>query len=122
LNGRAEVRLMFGEGFDVLGHHGFAGTEAGWRWRGGAPADELLFDLGAGIEPWDGGLLMLQSFSILSTGEVAGAYRRYGLSKLQLSAAQRLASRLWIQLGVVGTVAGADRGELGMVLGLWERF
>jgi hypothetical protein len=122
LNGRAEVRLMFGEGFEVLGRHGFAGAETGWRWRGGAPADEFLFDLGTGIEPWDGGLLMAQSFSILSTGEAKGAYRRYGLAKLQFSAAQRLASRLWVQLGVVGTVAGADRGELGMVFGLWERF
>jgi hypothetical protein len=122
LDGRAEVKLMFGQGFEVLGRHGFAGTEAGWRWRGGAPADEFLFDLGGGLEPWDGGLLMLQSFSILSTGEATGANRRYGLSKLQFSAAQRLESRLWVQLGVVGTVAGADRGELGLVLGLWERF
>jgi cellulose synthase/poly-beta-1,6-N-acetylglucosamine synthase-like glycosyltransferase len=122
LNGRAEMRLMFGEGFEAFGHHGFAGAETGWRWRGGAPADEFLFDLGAGIEPWGGGLVMLQSFSILSTGQATGAYRRYGLLKLQLSAAQRLDSHLWVQLGVIGAVAGADRGESGMVLGLWERF
>ena len=122
LNGRAEARLMFGEGFEALGRHGFAGVEAGWRWRGGAPADEFLFDIGAGLEPWDGGLMMLQSFSILSTGEARGAYRRYGLSKLQLSAAQRLESRIWVQLGVVDAVAGADRGELGVFFALWERF
>ncbi|HXJ01046.1 MAG TPA: glycosyltransferase family 2 protein [Micropepsaceae bacterium] len=122
LNGRAEARLMFGGGFDVFGRHGFAGVETGWRWRGGAPADEFLVDLGGGIEPWDGGLLMLQSFSIVSTGEARGAYRPYGLSKLQLSAAQRLVSSVWVQLGLVGAVAGADQGELGVVFGVWERF
>ena len=122
INGRAEARLMLGQGYEVLGRHGFAGIETGLRWRGGAPADELLFDLGAGIEPWDGGLLILQSFSIFSVGEARGAYRRYNLTKFQFSAAQRLESRFWLQLGIVGTVAGADRGEVGMVLGLWDRF
>ena len=122
LNGRAEARLMFGEGFELLGRHGFAGVETGWRWRGGAPADELLFDLGGGIEPWDGGLLMLQSFSILSTGEARGAYRRYGLSKLQFSGAQRLTSSIWVQLGLVGAIVGVDRGEMGLVFGVWKRF
>jgi hypothetical protein len=122
LNGRAEARLMFGRGFEVLGRHGFTGLEAGWRWRGGAPADELLLDVAAGIEPWDGGLLMLQSFSIRSIGEARGAYRPYSLSKLQLSFAQRLATQLWVQLGVVSSVAGADRGEAGLIVALWERF
>jgi cellulose synthase/poly-beta-1,6-N-acetylglucosamine synthase-like glycosyltransferase len=122
LGGRGEIRLMFGEGFEVFGRHAFSGVETGWRWRGGAPADEFLFDLGAGFEPWEGGLLMLQSFSILSTGAAHGAYRRYGLSKLQFSGAQRLTESLWLQAGVIGTIAGADRGQAGVILGLWERF
>ena len=122
INGRAEARLMYGQGFEALGRHGYAGVETGWRWRGGAPADELVLDLGTGIEPWDGGLVMLQSFSIFSMGEARGAYRRYSLSKLQLSAAQRLESHFWLQLGIVGAVAGADRGELGLILALWDRF
>jgi hypothetical protein len=63
---------MFGQGYEVFGRHGFAGVETGLRWRGGAPADELLFDLGTGLEPWEGGLLMLQSFSIFSVGEARG--------------------------------------------------
>jgi hypothetical protein len=122
VNGRAEARLMYGLGFEALGRHAYAGVETGWRWRGGAPADEVVLDLGTGIEPWDGGLVMLQSFSIFSVGEARGAYRRYSLSKLQLSAAQRLESRFWLQLGIVGAVTGADRGELGMILALWDRF
>ena len=122
LNGRAEVRLMFGQGFEIMGHHAFAGAETGWRWRGGAPADEYLLDLGAGIEPWQSGLIMLQSFSIASGGQARGAYREYDLSKLQFSVAQRLTAYLWVQAGVVGAVAGVDRGQTGGVLGFWWRF
>jgi hypothetical protein len=122
LDGRAEARLMFGQGFDLISRHFFAGMETGWRWRGGAPADELLFDFGAGVEPWEGGLLMLQSFSIASIGEARGAYRRYELSKLQLSIAQRLNARIWLQAGFVDAIAGVDRGEAGAVLGVWWRF
>jgi len=122
LNGRAEARLMYGQGFEMLGRHAFASMETGWRWRGGAPADELMLDLGVGMEPWGSGLLMLQSFSIVSTGPAGGAYRRYQLSKLQFSIAQRLTPALWVQAGLVGTVAGAGAGEAGILLGLWRRF
>ncbi len=122
LNGRAEARAMFGEGFDLFGRHGFAGVEAGWRWRGGAPADELVLDTGAGIEPWEGGLLMLQSFSIRTTGTAKGAYTGYSLSKLQLSLAQSVGPHVWLQFGILSVVAGSDRGETGLVLSFWERF
>jgi len=121
LAGRAEARLMFGHGFEVLGRHSFASLETGWRWRGGAPADEFLFDFGAGMEPWDSALIMLQSFSIASTGVATGAYRRYSLSKIQLSIAQRLSGYLWVQVGMVDAVAGVDRGEVGAVFGFWWR-
>ena len=121
LAGRAEARLMFGQGFDVLGRHSFAGLETGWRWRGGAPADEFLFDMEAGMEPWDSALIMLQSFSIASTGVASGAYRRYSVSKLQLSIAQRLNGDLWVQAGMVDVVAGVDRGEVGAIFGFWWR-
>jgi hypothetical protein len=112
---------MFGHGFEVLGRHSFASLETGWRWRGGAPADEFLFDFGAGMEPWDSALIMLQSFSIASTGVATGAYRRYSLSKIQLSIAQRLSGYLWVQVGMVDAVAGVDRGEVGAVFGFWWR-
>ena len=121
LAGRAEARLMFGQGFDVLGRHSFAGLETGWRWRGGAPADEFLFDMEAGMEPWDSALIMLQSFSIASTGVASGAYRRYSISKLQFSVAQRLNGDFWVQAGMVDVVAGVDRGEVGAIFGFWWR-
>ena len=113
---------MFGEGFELFDRHGFLSAEAGWRWRGGAPADEFLLDFGTGMEPWASGLVMLQSFSIFAASGATGAYRRYDLSKLQLSVAQRLLDYLWVQAGVVGAIAGIDRGETGAVLGFWWRF
>jgi len=86
------------------------------------PADEFLLDFGTGIEVWASGMIMLQSFSILSTSGATGAYRRYDLSKLQLSLAQRLLDYLWVQAGLVGAIAGVDHGETGAVFGFWWRF
>jgi hypothetical protein len=51
-----------------------------------------------------------------------GAYRRYDLVKLQLSLAQQVTPRWWVQAGVIGAVAGADSGDAGAVLALWSRF
>ena len=113
---------MFGEGFDVFRRHAFAGMEAGWRWRAGPPADEAVLDAILGIDPWPSALLMLQSFAISSTGSASGAYRRYDLIKLQLTLAQRLTPRWWIQAGLIETAAGKDAGETGAVLALWLRF
>jgi hypothetical protein len=122
LDGTGEARLMFGEGFEVLDRHAFAGIEAGWRWSGGPPADELVLDTVAGVAPWESALLMLQSFAISGTGDARGAYRRYDLVKLQLTLAQRIAEHWWVQAGGIATVAGADSGEAGAVVALWWRF
>jgi hypothetical protein len=122
IDGTGQARLMFGEGFEVLGRHAFAGIEGGWRWRAGPPADELLLDTVLGIAPWESALLMLQSFSISSLGQARGAYRRYDLVKLQLSLAQRLSPHWWVQAGALASVAGADSGEAGAVFALWWRF
>ena len=122
LNGTAEARLMYGQGFEALNRHAFAGAEFGWRWRGGAPADEFVFDTIAGIAPWASALLMLQSFSIAGVGSARGVYRRYDLTKLQLSLAQRVTQRWWVQGGIIAAVAGADSGEAGALVALWSRF
>ena len=122
LSGTAEARLMFGQGFEVFARHAFAGVEGGWRWRAGAPANEFLLDTVAGIAPWQSALLMLQSFSIAGSGTARGAYRRYDLVKLQLSLAQRLTPRWWIQAGAIASVAGSDAGDAGGVFGIWRRF
>ena len=121
LYGTAEGRLMFGQGFDVLGRHAFSGIEAGWRWRPGPPADEAVLDAILGIAPWPGGLAMLQSFSILGTGRAAGAYSRYSLSKLELSLAQGITDTLSVQGGVLYQVAGREAGSAGIVMALWWR-
>ena len=113
---------MFGEGFDVLNRHAFAGIEGGWRWRGGPPADEFVLDTIVGIAPWQSALLMLQSFAIVGAGPARGAYRRYDLVKLQLSLAQQLTPRWWLQAGIIGAVAGTDAGDAGAVVALWVRF
>lgn len=121
LNGTAEGRLMFGQGFDVLDRHGFTGIEAGWRWRPGPPADEAVLDAILGIAPWPSALLMLQSFSILGTGKATGAYSRYSVSKLELSVAQGVTGNLSVQAGILYQVAGREAGSAGIALALWWR-
>ena len=64
---------------------------------------------------------MLQSFSIVGTGSAYGAYRRYDLSKLQISIAQSVTERLWLQLGMVDQIAGSNNGGIGAVAGIWWR-
>jgi hypothetical protein len=121
LYGTMEGRLMFGQGFDLSGHHAFSGIEAGWRWRPGPPADEAVIDAILGYAPWDSGLVMLQSFSILGTGRATAGYRRYSLSKLQLSLAQSVTDHLSLQAGVLYQIAGREAGTTGLVVALWWR-
>jgi hypothetical protein len=121
IQGTATTRIGFGYGFDVFGRHGFAGTDAAWRWRPGPPADEILLDATLGIEPWSSGLLMLQSFAIAGVGPASGAYRRYDLVRFQLSLAQRVSERWWVQIGALVTAAGVDSGNAGGVIALWWR-
>lgn len=122
LNGMGQARLLFGQGFGVAGWHSFACAEAGWRWRGGAPADEATLDLTLGTTPWSSSLLMLQSFSVVSVGTARAPYRRYESHKLELSMAQALTRSLWIQGGIVTTMLGVDRGRSGVSFALWWRF
>jgi hypothetical protein len=122
LQGTAQARLMFGQGFTLFGHHAFAGIETGYHWRAGPPADEVAIDAGAGLEPWHNGLLLLQSFSIIGVGPASGAYRRYDLLKGQIALAQGLTDRIWIEGGLIDTLAGAGAGEAGVVFALWWRF
>lgn len=122
IQGATISRVGFGQGFDLFGRHAFASVEAGWRWRPGPPADELLFDTNIGIEPWSTGILMLQTFTIAGIGPANGAYRRYDLVKVQLSLAQRVSERWWVQAGALLFAAGADSGNVGVTFGLWRRF
>lgn len=122
LNGVAAARLLFGHGFDLFGRHAFTSVEGGWRWRGGAAADEATFDMTLGMAPWRDGLLMLQSFSAMSTGSARPPYRRYDMHKLQLSVAQNLRGALWVQAGLIETVAGTEAGTGGAMIALWWRF
>ena len=122
LAGAAQGRFSFGQAFPIAGRHSFFAAELGWRWRGGPPADEALFDATLGTTPWPSALLMLQSFSLASTGVAHAPYRRYATHKLQLSLAQQVNGALWLQAGLTATVAGADQGNMGAVTAVWWRF
>ncbi len=121
-NGVAQARLLFGRDFTLANRHSFAAVEVGWRWRGGAPADEAILDFTTGIAPWQSALLMLQSFSVVSTGQAHAPYRRYDAHKLQLSLAQNLGGEMWLQGGLMRNIGGVDAGKTAVILALWWRF
>ena len=94
---------MFGQDRDAPDRHGTTGPNPQ---AGRVPAGVLLFDLGMGTEPWQGGRMML--------AEARGACRRYRISKIQVSAARGwsrasgynwgfLGSRSWVGFRDFGT-------------------
>jgi hypothetical protein len=121
--GAAEARLMLGQNLSFFGLNSFATLEVGGRWRAGPPADEATLDATFGIAPTKRSLLLLQSFSTVSVDAAEAPYRRYLLSKAQLSAAYRMYGGVWLQVGGYGTVAHAHTGaERGGLLSIWWKF
>jgi hypothetical protein len=122
LHATGEIRVLAGQGFTLFGSHAWAGVEAGWRGRGGPPADEWILDGIAGIEARDDLLLMAQYFGITSANNAFAGYRPYDSGKAQLSLAHEVAPGVWFQAGGIVSVHGDDAGATGGMLALWWRF
>lgn len=122
LHASAEVRALFGQDFTLFGEHAWFASEAGYRWRPGPPADEILFDMTLGIQPRDDLFFMLQSFGVQTTGEAFAGYRSFVSEKLQVSAVYEVVPHIWLQAGAIGSVYGDDYGNAGGIVALWWRF
>ena len=81
-------------------------------------ANHVYFDATAGIAPWSSALVLLQSFSIVGTGDASGAYRRFELSKVQLSITQSLFRGFSLQVGGVAQIAGGHNIP-GVIVAIW---
>ena len=112
---RGDVRLMAGAGFEVHGFSGFADAQIGYRTPSPGRKGEMHADLTAGIRPVERFLVMLQTFSTVSTG------LRY--HKVQASGVYDVTKTLALQLGAFATVAGRKAPlETGVVAALWVKF
>lgn len=116
----ADLRLLYGSRFTLLGGDGFLSAEAAWRRRARLGA-EWRADLTLGWRPWPRLLLLAQNFNAVRPA--MGESQLYRSHKLQISAVLDLSERWSIQSGVYATVAGAGaRHERGVIGGLWRRF
>lgn len=122
LHPTGEVRALIGQDFTLWGSHAWASLEAGWRWRGGPPADEAIVDVTLGVQPRDDLFFMVQSFGIVSANDAFDGYRPYNSDKLQVSLVYEFAPRLWVQVGGIASVHGDDSGDAGALIALWWRF
>ena len=112
----AEVRLLYGNGFGVLGTRGFLSASAGGAiWRAGA--DELRYDLTVGVDAGPKVLLMTQAFNVAAfqNGGLA-----YSATKLGGSAVFRVSKSVGIQLGYYGGISGKNTArERTYSVALW---
>ena len=113
----------------------FASLEAGYRFRSGRPPNEVHIDATIGTRPTPRLLLLASAYGTISDGSGSSApltnpdgtsfsydypYRYYDVSA---SAVYSVSSRVAVQLGFTGTVAGKNAlRQRGPVVGLWYTF
>ena len=119
----ADARLLYGRGFPLWGRHAFADLQLGYRFRFGAPADELRLDLTAGIDVTPKILALVQSFNSVSVGDVDAPFSLTREHKVSAGVVYRFDEKWSFQIGGLLTVAGSNAlQERGVVLGLWRSF
>jgi protein XagA len=126
-----EGRLLIGRGSAWGERHWFWDGEAAYRYRTGAPADQLRGDFTAGADVAKRFMVMGQFFSIkgLRNGEPLAAITNpnaqsdFDLYKAQGSLVVRVMHKTRVQMGWGHTLAGRNTGRGGTyVLGLWQSF
>lgn len=119
----ADARLLYGRGFPVFGRHAFTDMQLGYRVRFGAPADELRFDLTAGIDVTPRTMAIVQSFNSLSIGTAEAPFLMTREHKASLSVVYEIDERWSLQVGGLATLFGRNAvEERGLILGVWRSF
>lgn len=113
----AEVRLLYGNGFGVMGTRGFMSASAGIApIRAGNT--EIRYDLTVGIDLGPKILLMGQAFNVAALAD--GGSIAYSATKLGAQALFRLSPRIGITGGYYGGVSGKNTArERTVSLGVW---
>lgn len=118
-----EARLLAGHSFTLGTWSGFTDAEIAYRYRGGAPADELHIDVTLGVRPGSRWLVMLQSFSTITVGPARPPFLPGSEHKLELSVVYDLSPQWSVQLGGIATVASHRMvRQRGGVAAVWRRF
>lgn len=126
-----EGRFLAGRGGSLGGKHAFWDVEAAYRFRTGAPADQVRVDGSAGLNVTRRLMLLGQMFNIkgmrnggpVRPNSNPNAQSDFDLYKWQASAVVSLTDRTRVQLGWGQTFAGRNTGQgPTLVLGLWRIF
>ena len=102
----------------------FFALEAGYRWRDGAPQNEIHVDLTIGTRVAPKLLLLAASYNVISDGRGRSIFnQRFRYHDLYLSASYEVTSRLSVQLGATATVDGRNAlRQRGPTVGFWYKF
>ena len=126
-----EARFLVGRGATLIHQHVFWDAEVAFRTRFGAPADQVRFDVTAGVDLSKHIMAMGQFFNTrsLRNGEPLdvvtnpNAQSDYDLHKCQVSAVIALPYKAKVQIGWTDTISGRNtaRGQ-GAIISLWKAF
>ena len=119
----ADLRGLYGRGFEFRGRHGYVDLQAGYRHRVDEPPGELRLDLTLGwdlAEPWS---LYAQSFNAVAVGGAGGRFERTRSHEIALGTLYSWNEEWALQVGAFTVVAGENAlREHGLTLGIWRSF
>ena len=119
----ADLRGLFGYGFDVAGWPAFLDAQSAYRFRDSDAPDEVHTDLTLGIRPWTDLLLLLQAFNTTGIGRGTPWFPREQYTHVELSGIYDLDPFWSVQLGAFTTLLARDSlREQGVVTAVWRRF
>ena len=119
---QAELRLLYGTNFSLLGFDSFADIEAGERWVGGARPNETPIDLTLGVHVLSDGMVLLQSFNTIAGGDAKFPYGYYRSHKLEVSWVSDLGHGISLQSGSYFCPAGQNAlDEVGAQISVWVK-
>jgi protein XagA len=119
----ADLRGLFGYGFDVNGWPAFLDLQGAYRFRDSDAPDEAHTDLTLGVRPWTDLMVLLQAFNTTGVGRGTPWFPRERYTHVELSGLYDLDPSWSVQLGAYTTVLARDSlRDQGVVTAVWRRF
>ncbi len=124
----AELRLLYGRGWQTDWGDSFVSTELGFRWRSESQEDELLLDTTVGLRPINELLALMRVFTTLPFGDDASlklgpslAYTAWPWLGSNDKKPAEIAPPETIEFGITWDALNPDDG-LTVGVSIWRRF
>ena len=120
---QAEIRLLYGRNYKLLGLDGFTDLQVAERWIKRPRPNEMTIDATLGLWLTPKTLAMFKSYNIVSGGGGQAPYTFYRMHKLELSVVRQITSKWSFQVGAFASPLGQNIvAERGVGSALWYRF